>query len=109
MPANCDVIVVSSQFLSNLQPSGSRILGAWSIKLIVSLIVTFSIKEAENETKVSLTQILNYWSKGTIYAKKCCFFCKPHADISKTMGVSVLKAIFLKLNMCVLLQQISSV
>ena len=33
MSANCDVIVFFFRFMVNLQPSGSRISKAWSVKL----------------------------------------------------------------------------
>ena len=53
---NCDIIVFF-QFMCNLQPSGSLIPDAWSIKL------TFSLREPENKTKKSLTQLLYYCFK----------------------------------------------
>ena len=36
------------QFMANLQPFGSRIADAWSIKLKFLLIVTFYLTEPEN-------------------------------------------------------------
>ena len=43
------------QFTDNLEPSGSRILDAWSIKLAFLLIETFYLLKTENRTKKSLT------------------------------------------------------
>ena len=47
-------------FLAILQPSGSRIPDAWSIKSTFPLIVTFYLTKPENRTKKSLTQISYY-------------------------------------------------
>ena len=61
MMASCQQIVTSipfSQFMANLEQSGSWILDAWSVKLTFSLIVTFYITITENRTKKSLTQLL---------------------------------------------------
>ena len=48
------------QFIANLQPSGSRIPDAWSIKLTFSSIVTFHLTKTGNRAKKSLTQLLHY-------------------------------------------------
>ena len=49
-------------FKANLQPSGSRLMDAWSIKLIFSLLVTFYLTEIENKfNKSLLIQVLCYF------------------------------------------------
>ena len=50
MSETCDVVAFF-QFIVNVQPSGSRIPDAWSIKLKLSLIKTFCLTESENRTK----------------------------------------------------------
>ena len=69
------LIVTSSsffRFMASLQQSGSRIPGAWSIRLTFSLIVTLCLAKPENKTKKSQTQLSNIaLSKGPIFAKKC--------------------------------------
>ena len=82
-----------------------------SVKLKISIIVTFYLKtlKTENRTKKNsnnshtITLI-----EGAIFTKKCCFLQKKNADISKTEGVLYQKVYFLKLQMCVLTYQISS-
>ena len=49
MPINCDVIVFFFRFMTNLQPFGSRIPDAWSIKLTFSLTVTFYLTKPEKQ------------------------------------------------------------
>ena len=63
MSANCYVIVFFFQLITTLQPSGSWIAEAWSIKLIFSLIATFYLTEPENRTKNSLKHLLHYCFK----------------------------------------------
>ena len=62
------------------------------------------------------TELKNLWSsshtialsKGTVFAKKCCFFEKK-ADISKIKKTLVLKSIFSETKCeCILTYQISS-
>ena len=48
------------QFTANLEQFGSRIPGAKSVKLIVSLVVTFHLTKTETRTKKSLTQLSHY-------------------------------------------------
>ena len=48
------------QFTANLKVFGSRIPDAQSIKLIVSLKVTFYLTKTENTTKKPLTQLSHY-------------------------------------------------
>ena len=70
MSANCDVIVFFFQIIANLDPFGSRIPNAWSIKLAFLLIVNFHLTEPENRTKKSLTQLWYY------YFEKRYYFCQ---------------------------------
>ena len=63
MMTSCRQIVTSwsfFQFMTNLQPSGSRIPDAWSLQLTFSLIVTFYVTKLENRTNKSLTQLSYY-------------------------------------------------
>ena len=80
--------------MANLQPSGSRVPNAWSIKLTFSLTVTFYLTKTENRTKKWLKNSSHtiVLTKGTIFAKKC--FAKKSADISKVNVVLVLQGIF---------------
>ena len=48
------------QFMANLEQSGSRIPGAWSMELTFSLTITFYLAKTENRTKKSLTQLSHY-------------------------------------------------
>ena len=50
-------VSVFFQFMVNLQPFGSRIPDAWSIKLTFSLTITFYPTKNENRTKTSLSQL----------------------------------------------------
>ena len=89
--------------MANLQPSGSLISDAWSIKLIFSLIVTFYLTKTQNRTKTIAL------SKGTVFAKKMLIFLQKNADISKIKGVLVLKGRISKSTYkCLLSYQISS-
>ena len=57
----CRKIVTSlsfSQFMANLEQSGSRIPDVESAKLMFLLIVTFYLTKTENRTKTSLTILL---------------------------------------------------
>ena len=57
---SCRQIVTSLsffRFMVNFQPSESRILNAWSIKLTFSLTITFYLGKPKNRTKKSLTQL----------------------------------------------------
>ena len=83
------------QFMANLQPSGSRIRDAWSIKFTALLIVTFNLIKPENRTKKSQHSSHTIGlSKGTIFATKCCFFSKKNPDISKIKEILGLKGVF---------------
>ena len=63
MLANCDVIVFF-QFMVNLLPSGSQIMGAWFLKHTFPIKVTFCVTKTENRTKKSLTQFLyHFWAQ----------------------------------------------
>ena len=67
---NFNVIVILT-IMVNLEQSGIRSPGAWSVKLTFSLIVTFYLKQSENRTKKSEhgSHTITL-SKGTIFAKK---------------------------------------
>ena len=56
MSVNCSFfpIIVFSQFMVNLQLSGSQILGAWSVKLKFSLLIIFLLTKPENRASKSL-------------------------------------------------------
>ena len=58
--ANCDNIVILHIFMTNLEPSRSRIPDAWSIKLTFLLIVAFYLKKTENRIKKSQTELSYY-------------------------------------------------
>ena len=47
-------------FMANLEQSGSRIVDAYSIKLIFSLKVNFYLIKTENRTKIFLIQLSHY-------------------------------------------------
>ena len=47
-------------FITNLKQFGSQILEAWSVKLALTLTVTFYLTKTENRTKKSLTQLSHY-------------------------------------------------
>ena len=70
---SCRQIVTSLsffRFMVNFQPSESRILNVWSVKLKFSLTITFYLAKPKNRTKKSLTQPrTSPLSKGTIFAK----------------------------------------
>ena len=63
MSVNCSFfpVIVFSQFMVNLQLSGSQILGAWSVKLKFSLLIIFLLTKPENRASKSLI-----WSNGTV-------------------------------------------
>ena len=69
--ANCDVIVIFPIY-GHLEQSDSRILDAWSVKLIFSLIVTFILQKLKTELK-NLEHSFHTipLSKATIFNKKC--------------------------------------
>ena len=48
------------RFMANIEIFGSRIPDVYSITLIFSLTVTFSLIKTENRTKISLTQLSHY-------------------------------------------------
>ena len=65
MMTSCQQFVTSLpffRFMANLEPSGSRIPDALSVKLTFSLKVTFYLTKTENRTKKSFTQLSH-----------CCF------------------------------------
>ena len=70
--------------MTDFKQSRSRILDAWSVIIIFSLIATFYFTKTEYRTKTSLTQLSNNTialSKGTIFAKKNAdadFFAKKN-------------------------------
>ena len=49
------------QLTANLEKSGGRILDAYPVKLIFSLIVTFYLSKTESRIKLSLTQLSHYF------------------------------------------------
>ena len=51
------ILLSFSQFMANLQPSGSRIPDAWPIKLTFSLTIAFYLTKTEGRTKKSLIQL----------------------------------------------------
>ena len=63
MSVNCSFfpVIVFSQFMVNLQLSGSQILGGWSVKLKFSLLIIFLLTKPENRASKSLI-----WSNGTV-------------------------------------------
>ena len=85
MAANCDVIFIFAiyrQFGALRKSDSGPIVNK---KLTFSLTVTFYLTKSENRTKKSLTQLslccfekvkVLFLLKGTIFAKKCCFFKK---------------------------------
>ena len=79
--------------MANLEQSGNRIPDAWSVIFTFSLIATFYLSKTEDRTEKSLTHAIAL-GKGTISAKKCWFFAKENADISKIKVVRVLKGVF---------------
>ena len=98
------------RFMPDLEPSKSRIQDAQFVKLTFLLTVTFYFAKTQSRTKKygSLNIAL---SKGTVFAKKRCFFGK-NADISKIERPWYEKAYFLRLHMCVYLRtrfQVSSI
>ena len=108
---SCRQIVTSLsffQFMTNLQPSGSPIPDAWSIKLTLSLTMIFYLIKTENKTKKSLTQ-LSYRCFLTI--------CKKMRTSAKNADINKIKSwyynvYFLKLHICVYLRtkfQVSSI
>ena len=60
--ALCSIVKSLSffRFMINLQPCGSRIPDARSIKLIFALTITFYLTKIENRTRKSLTQLSYY-------------------------------------------------
>ena len=81
MTANCDVIVI---FLIYGKFGPFREPDSQSVKLKFSLKVTFYLTKAGNRTKKSLTQLSPIaLSKGTIFAKKYCYFCKKMLTSAK--------------------------
>ena len=82
MSVNFDEIMFFFWFMANLQPSQSRIPGAWFIKLTFSFTITFNFTKTENKTKKSLTQL-----------PYCCFekryyFCQKRLIFYKKKLIS---------------------
>ena len=84
-----------------MEYSGSRVPDAESVKVMLSLIITFYLTKTENRTKKlkhnSHTIAL---SKGTIFVKKTLIFYKKILTSAKLRGRWYYKVYFLKLNMC---------
>ena len=94
-------------FKENLEQSRNRILEAWSVKLILSLIITVYLSKTENRTKNFLTQLL-IWVKVLFLTKNADSFPK-NADINKVKKVVVLRHIFFKTTyVCIFTYQTSS-
>ena len=94
--------------MANLEPSRSWIAEAWSIKLILPIIVTFFyLTKSENRTKKSLTQLSYYCFESRYYfCQKMQFFFakkKKKAEIIILRCSWYYKVYFLKLHMCVFL------
>ena len=62
------------RFIANLEQSRSQIPDAYSLKLTLSLIVTFYLTITEKRSRTSLTQLS--LSKKSIFVKKADFFQK---------------------------------
>ena len=68
---SCKQIAMSFfSFMANFQQSRSRILDAYSVKLIFLLTVTFYLRKTENRTKNSLTQPSHYFFEERYYIWK---------------------------------------
>ena len=83
------------QFMVNLQPPGSSMPDAWSIKLTFSLTITFHLTKTETRTKKSL-KVLFLPKNEILFLPKNPNFLAKYADTSKIKGVLVLKRIFSK-------------
>ena len=100
-------------FITNLKQFRSQIPDAWSVKLKISLTVTFYLTKTKSRIKKNSHTIA--LSKSTVI-EKMLFFLQiknnwKKANISKTKGILV-KVYFLKLYMCVYLLtkfQVSSI
>ena len=102
MLANCDITVFFS--ISNLQPSGSWIPDAWSIKLILINSNLLSYKTWKQNQKISYTALILL-----LWVKVMVIFLQKNTDIGKIKGILVLESILSKTTyVCVLTYQISS-
>ena len=94
----------------NLQPSGSEIPDAWSIKLAVSLIIIFYLTNPENKTKkiFNTALILLHWVK-VLFLTKNAYFLPKNTDISNVKKVLALTGTISEIKyVCVLTYQILS-
>ena len=69
----CQQIVTSLsffQFMVNLEQFRSQILNTWSVKFILSWIVSIYLTKTKNSTKKPLTHFSYYWVKVLFFAKK---------------------------------------
>ena len=83
------------QFVVELEPSRNWIpLDAWSTNLIYINKNPLFLQKLKKELKISNTALIPLLkSKGSIFARKCCFFAKNH-NIIKINGALVPKDIF---------------
>ena len=85
--------------VTKLDKSGSRILGAYSVKLTFSLRNPFYLTKTENRTKKSLKQLSHYCFE-VLFLPKNADFCKKNDDNSKIRRTLVLKGIFYYICVC---------
>ena len=84
-----------------MEYSGSRVPDAESVKVMLSLIITFYLTKTENRTKkLKRNSHTIALSKGTIFVKKTLIFYKKILTSAKLRGRWYYKVYFLKLNMC---------
>ena len=85
--ASCQQVMMSLsfyQFMANLEQSGGWILDAWCIKLVFSLIVSFTLQKLKKELKnLEHSSNIIVLSKGTIFAKNADFFAKKMLTSAK--------------------------